>query len=90
MLRIGVVGIGNMGRAHAQYLAAGQIEGAALTAVCDIAPAALEWARTQLGSEIKRFASIDDLLASGSVDGVIIATPHYDHPPQPHMALRGG
>jgi predicted dehydrogenase len=50
MLRIGVVGIGNMGRAHAQYLAAGQIEGAALTAVCDIAPAALEWARTQLGS----------------------------------------
>lgn len=90
MLRIGVVGIGNMGRAHAQYLAAGQIEGAALTAVCDIAPAALEWARTQLGSEIKRFASIDDLLASGSVDGVIIATPHYDHPPLAIKALRAG
>ena len=59
MLRIGVVGpaiwagpmpsISLLGRLREQ-LSQG-----------DIAPAALEWARTQLGSEIKRFASIDDL-----------------------------
>ena len=55
MLRIGVVGIGNMGRVHAQYLAAGEIGGATLAAVCDVSPAALEWARTHLGDKILRF-----------------------------------
>ena len=86
MFRIGIVGIGNMGRAHAQYINNGRIRGAELTAVCDISPRALKWAEDELGDEVKRFSSIEELLESGLIDGVIIATPHYDHPP---LAIQG-
>jgi predicted dehydrogenase len=86
MFRIGIVGVGNMGRAHAQYIKAGRIRGAELTAVCDISPKALEWVEDQFGDEVKRFSSMEEMLKSGLIDGVIIATPHYDHPP---LAIQG-
>lgn len=90
MFRIGIVGIGNMGRAHAQYIDNGRIRGAELTAVCDISPRALKWAEDELGDEVKRFSSIEELLESGCVDGVIIATPHYDHPSLAIQAFDAG
>lgn len=90
MFRIGIVGIGNMGRAHAQYINNGRIRGAELTAVCDISPRALKWAEDELGDEVKRFSSIEELLESGCVDGVIIATPHYDHPSLAIQAFDAG
>lgn len=90
MFRIGIVGIGNMGRAHAQYIKNGRIRGAELTAVCDISPRALKWAEDELGDEVKRFSSIEELLESGCVDGVIIATPHYDHPSLAIQAFDAG
>ena len=34
-VRIGIIGIGNMGSAHAKYISAGEIPNAELTAVCD-------------------------------------------------------
>jgi len=37
-VRIGIVGIGNMGSAHALYLSQNKIKNAELTAVCDIIP----------------------------------------------------
>ena len=86
MFRIGIVGVGNMGRAHAQYIKAGRIRGAELTAVCDISPKALEWVEDQFGDVVKRFSSMEEMLKSGLIDGVIIATPHYDHPP---LAIQG-
>src|SRR5690554_1213300 len=90
MLRIGIIGIGNMGRAHAGYIAAGEIEGAELTAVCDTHDSALKWAETQFEGKVQRFTSADDLLSSGTVDGVIIATPHYEHPPLAIKAFQAG
>ena len=35
-VRIGIVGIGNIGTAHANTLFGGKVEGAVLAAVCDI------------------------------------------------------
>ena len=35
-LRVGVIGIGNMGSAHANCIAKGEINGLELTAICDI------------------------------------------------------
>ena len=35
-VRIGVIGIGNMGSAHAVCVAQGEIKGLVLTAVCDL------------------------------------------------------
>jgi len=89
-VRIGVVGIGNMGSAHTKYLVAGEVPNAELTAVCDINPKRLEWAKENLGEHIKLFENAEAMFESGTVDGVIIATPHYDHPPLAISAFNHG
>ena len=48
ILRAAVVGIGNMGSAHARCIHSGAIAGMRLTAVCDLRPARLAWAETEL------------------------------------------
>jgi predicted dehydrogenase len=70
---------------HARSLIEGQVSRAKLAAVCDIDPAAL--ARSP---EVPRFASSRELLASRSVDAILIATPHYDHAPIAVEALGAG
>ncbi len=85
-VRIGIVGIGGMGSDHAGYLNAGAVPDAKLTAVCDINPKRLDWAKDNLESDIKRFASADELFAADAVDAILIATPHYFHPP---LAIQG-
>jgi predicted dehydrogenase len=54
-LRIGILGLGNMGTCHANYLMEGKVTGAELTAVCDINPSRLEWAKAFLGDKIQVF-----------------------------------
>ena len=88
--RIGIVGLGGMGSSHARYLLAGEVPDATLTAIADVRPERLEWARSNLPAGVRCCASADELIASGAVDGVMIATPHYDHPPIAIMALRAG
>ncbi|MBO6052979.1 MAG: Gfo/Idh/MocA family oxidoreductase, partial [Clostridia bacterium] len=80
-VRFGVIGIGNMGSGHVQNLAAGRIPGAELTAVCDIKPARLEWAKGVCGdAPVSYFEDSHALITSGLADAIIIATPHYYHP----------
>jgi len=73
-VRIGVVGVGGMGSHHANYLNAGEVKNAELAAVCDIETGKMdEW------PDVRHFADSRELIRSGEVDAVIIATPHYDH-----------
>jgi len=79
-VRIGVVGIGNMGSKHASNIFNGKVKGAELTAVCDAKEERLKWAKDEFGEKVQVFEDVDKLYASGSIDAVIIATPHYSHP----------
>jgi len=79
-VRFGVVGIGNMGGGHVSSLLDGKVSGGVLTAVCDIDPAKINGIKER-HPDIALFASADEMLESGKIDAVIIATPHYDHPP---------
>jgi predicted dehydrogenase len=79
-VRVGIIGIGNMGSKHALNIAQGKIEHAELVAVCDTNPDRLSWAKETLGEDIHCFSEPADLFESNLIDGVIIATPHYDHP----------
>ena len=88
-VRIGIIGIGGMGSGHARMISAGEIEGMELTAVADINPARLEWAKETMPS-VARFATAEELVDSGLVDAVIIATPHYFHPEYVKLALSKG
>ena len=89
-VRIGIIGIGNIGSLHAKYLLKEEVPGAELTAVCDINPARLQWAKENLGEQILVFENTEALLNSNMVDGVIIATPHFEHPAIAIKALEHG
>lgn len=88
-LRVAVVGLGNMGSAHAGAIFDGKVPGATLAAVCDIAPARRAWAAKRLPG-VPVFDSYDRLLNEGAIGAVIIATPHYLHPPMAVAAFRQG
>jgi predicted dehydrogenase len=68
-VRIGLIGAGNMGCRHAEYLLKGEIKDAVLTAVCDNSAGRLTAARSRFGERVKYFADADSLMSSGAVDG---------------------
>ncbi len=78
-LRIAVVGIGNMGSAHAKHIYDGAVTGMELAAVCDADDAKLDWARKSL-VDIACYKDYHKLLDDHICDAIIIATPHYLHP----------
>lgn len=77
-IRLGIIGLGNMGSGHFHNILGGKCHSVEVTAVCDIDPAKLEKAKEY--SDIARFENSSELLDSGLVDAVLIAVPHYDHP----------
>lgn len=79
-IRLGIIGIGNMGAAHAKNVAAGKCPDFVLTAVADIKPDRLAWAAAELPASVKRYDSAEALLECGEVDACMICVPHYDHP----------
>jgi predicted dehydrogenase len=84
-VRLGIIGMGNMGRFHADYLLANKVSRAQLTAVCSTSPAKLERYKA-----LHVFDDADKLIRSGTVDAVVIATPHPQHPPQAIAAFEQG
>ena len=88
-LRYAIIGIGNMGSAHIRMYTEGSIKEMELVAVCDIKQDRLDYALEQVPG-IATFTSTDELLDSGLVDAIIIATPHYLHPVLSKQALEKG
>src|SRR5512139_2676616 len=84
-VRLGLIGLGNIGQHHANYLSAGKVNRAELAAVCDAVPSKLEKFKP-----LKTFADPEELMRSGLVDAVIIATPHYQHTTLGIAALKQG
>lgn len=88
-VRVGIIGIGGMGSSHAGYLSKGEVDGAELVAAADTSGQRLDWVRDKY-PQLKTFDHGDALLDSGEVDAVIIATPHYFHPPYAIAAMQRG
>ena len=79
-IRLGVIGVGNMGSGHAIRVVDGECPDFVLTAVADINAARKEWAKNRLGENVAFFDNAIAMLDSGLIDACIVATPHYDHP----------
>jgi predicted dehydrogenase len=86
-LRLGLIGLGNIGRHHAGYLLEGQVPRCELVAVCNPTAAKLE---PYAAKGLQTFTDARALFASGAIDAVLIATPHYDHAPLGIAALEAG
>ncbi len=78
-----------MGRHHVAYLNDGKVPGATLGGVVDNNPKILADAKV-LYPDTPMFATAEELFASGAADAVIIATPHYLHPPLAIAAMNAG
>lgn len=89
-VRFGIIGVGNIGTVHARYLLAGKVVEACLTAVCDNNPDKHAAIRRLTGESVALFSDAREMLESGLIDAVIVATPHYDHPALSIMAMRRG
>lgn len=89
-VRVAVIGVGNMGAAHARTLVAGEVPGAELVAVCDVRKEMESWVSSHLPATVTYWQDAEQMMASGTIDAVIIATPHYDHPEQAIQAFRHG
>lgn len=84
-VRLGLVGLGNIGRHHATQLRT-LPEGAALVGGMDIAAAARERFRTEF--EVPTYADHEELFAA--VDAVIVTTPNRFHEEYAVAALEAG
>ncbi|HEX6794949.1 MAG TPA: Gfo/Idh/MocA family oxidoreductase [Casimicrobiaceae bacterium] len=85
-LRIGIVGLGRMGRRHAENLAH-KIAESELVAACSPVADELEWAKRELGVA-QTYTDYGEMLARAEVDAVFIVSPTTLHAPQIVDALR--
>ena len=82
--RVAVCGVAGMGLYH--VFAVPRVEGAELTAVCDVDEAVL----AKHAERAQTFTSLEALLAADVADAVVIATPNAFHPAQVRTALEAG
>ena len=89
-VRLGIIGIGNMGSNHCRCIMNGEVPDMVLAAVADLKEQRRKWAKENLPGDIGIFENAEGLLDSGLVDAVLVATPHYDHPRIVMEAMKRG
>lgn len=85
VVKMGIIGIGNMGNAHARSIIDGKVPGLSLAAIAD-----KDEKRLHSFPDAEKFSSGEDLISSGAVDAVLIATPHYSHTTLGAASLQAG
>jgi len=85
-LRIGIAGLGRMGRRHAENLAH-KVPQSELVAACSPVQDELEWAKGELGVA-QCYTEYDAMLAHAEIDAVFLVTPTTLHAQQIVEALR--
>ena len=88
-VKLGIIGVGNMGSAHANCIYKGEIKGLKLVAICDKSPFRRDWAKENF-KDIEIFETYKELIDSKKVDAIIIAVPHPMHADIAMYALKNG
>lgn len=89
-LRLGVIGIGNIGTAHTKTIANGETPDVELAAAADTSSARRAWAKDFLGKDFPVFNDGSELINKSGVEAVLIAVPHYQHPQLAIEAFKAG
>lgn len=88
-LKMGIIGIGNMGSAHFACIHSHKIQGLTLSAVCDLRQERLDFCREQ-APDVSCYTDWQELIADPHVDAVIVAVPHPMHADMAMAALNTG
>ena len=85
-VKLGIVGLGNMGKVHVRHVM--DLPNTELVAVCETNGDKLQAANVD--ASVTSFKYYQQMLDSVAIDGVIIATPHYEHPDMSIAAFERG
>lgn len=85
-VRLGLIGAGGMGSGHVDRIL--KIDNMEITAVCDLEKERAEKVSEKTGATV--FTDGDELINSGLVNAIMIATPHYDHTTYTVKGLQAG
>ena len=89
MLKLGIIGVGNIGSGHVNRVLEGSCPDIVITAVADRKASRRAWAKEKL-PEAQLFAEGSELIKSGACEAVLIGTPHYQHPTLAMEAFEAG
>ena len=78
-VRLGIIGVGNMGSGHAKSVTLGKCPDFELVAVADIKPERLAKIK-ELNPNVTCFDTAEAMLDSGTIDACMVCVPHYSHP----------
>lgn len=87
-IRVGIVGLGRLGKVHAQNLATG-VSCCELTAACSLVETELAFAQKKLGVK-HTFSSYEEMVKSSVIDAVFIVSPSGFHCDQVRLAMENG
>ena len=98
-VRLGIIGLGNIGSQHYRNVLDGHCPEIDITAVADTNPDRLDWATKTCASYQESnptiptpilFSDGSEMIKSGVIDAVVIAIPHYEHPKYAIEAFKAG
>ena len=89
-IRLGVIGVGNMGRSHCKNIKEGKCPEIELVAISDSNPKRIQAMKDDGYENVTYFTSAEEMMDSGLIDSVLVAIPHYYHAEYAIMAMKKG
>ena len=89
-IRLGVIGVGNMGRSHCKNIKDGKCPEIELVAIADNNPKRIQAMKDEGYENVACFLDADEMMDSGLIDSVLVAIPHYDHAKYAIKAMKRG
>lgn len=88
-IKLGIIGVGNMGSGHAKNVTLGRCPDFELVAVADIKPERLAKIK-ELNPNVTCFDTAEAMLDSGLIEACMICVPHYSHPKYSMECMKRG
>ena len=89
-IRLGVIGVGNMGRSHCKNIKEGKCPEIELVAISDSNPKRIQAMKDDGYENVTYFTNAEEMMDSGLIDSVLVAIPHYYHAEYAIMAMKKG
>ena len=89
-IRLGVIGVGNMGRSHCKNIKDGKCPEIELVAISDSNPKRIQAMKDDGYENVTYFTNAEEMMDSGLIDSVLVAIPHYYHAEYAIMAMKKG
>ncbi len=89
-IRLGVIGVGNMGRSHCKNIKEGKCPEIELVAIAERNSKRIQAMKDDGYEGVTYFEDAEAMMDSGLIDSVLVAIPHYQHAEYAVMAMKKG